>query len=164
MWSLDNQNRGAFLHIFSASDFSSGRISFFRNSTIGSIQLEPTLTLWIRTMPFATSFALSRCSTRITRGRLPAEEVASVANESTWLFPLLETCNKLKRLKSDYTRLTWLKYSCILTLPGPLPISSSRISLLLFLPFSAPWPFPVTMPHTRFHYSWPRIQVSRISL
>ena len=73
---------------------------------MGSIQLGPTLTSWIQTMPFATSLALSRCSTRITRGRLPTEEVASVANEFAWVFPLLETCDKLKRSKSDYKRLT----------------------------------------------------------
>ena len=114
LWSSDNQNQGAFLRIFSASDFSSSRISFLRNFTIGSIQLEPTLTSWIRTMPFATSFALSRCSTKITQGRLPAEEVASVASESAWVFSLLETCDRLKRSKSDCKRLTWLKYSYIL--------------------------------------------------
>ena len=73
---------------------------------MGSIQLEPTLTSWIRIMPFATSLALSRCSTRITQGRLPTEEVASMANESAWMFPLLETCDKLKRSKSDYRHLT----------------------------------------------------------
>ena len=65
-------------------------------------------------MPFANLFALSRCSTRIIRGRLPVEVVASVANESAWVFPLLETCNKLKKLKFDCKRLTWLKYFCIL--------------------------------------------------
>ena len=64
-------------------------------------------------MPFANLFALSRCSTRIIRGKLPAEVVASVANESVWVFPLLEMCDKLKRSKSDCRRLTWLKYSCI---------------------------------------------------
>ena len=38
-----------------------------------------------------------------------------MANESAWVFLLLETCNKLKRSKSDCKRLTWLKYYCILT-------------------------------------------------
>ena len=42
--SLDNQNRGAFLRIFSASSFSSGNISLSRNNSIGSIQLGPKLT------------------------------------------------------------------------------------------------------------------------
>ena len=37
--SLDNQNRGAFLHIFSASTFSLGNISLSRNNSIRSIQL-----------------------------------------------------------------------------------------------------------------------------
>ena len=37
-----------------------------------------------------------------------------MANESAWVFPLLETCDKLKRSKPDCSRLTWLKYSCIL--------------------------------------------------
>ena len=45
--SLDNQNRGVFLRIFSASDFSSGNISLSRNSSIGSIQLGPKLIWWI---------------------------------------------------------------------------------------------------------------------
>ena len=44
----------------------------------------------------------------------PAKEVASVANESAWVFPLLEMCDKLNRSKFGYKRLTWLKYSCIL--------------------------------------------------
>ena len=35
--SSDNQNRGTFLCTLSASDFSSGRTSFFKNSTMGSI-------------------------------------------------------------------------------------------------------------------------------
>ena len=99
-----------------------------RNFTIGSIRLGPTLTSWIQTMPLATSFALSRCSTRINRGRLPAEEVASVANESTWVFPLLETCDKLKRSKSDCRCLTWLKYSYI----------------LVSLAFNSPFTWPTT--------------------
>ena len=36
-WSLNSQNQGAFLHTLSASDFSSGKISLLRNSTIRSI-------------------------------------------------------------------------------------------------------------------------------
>ena len=38
-----------------------------------------------------------------------------MANESAWVFPLLESCDKLKRSKSDHKHLTWLKYCCILT-------------------------------------------------
>ena len=82
---------------------------------MGSIQLRPILTSCIWTVPFATLFALSRCSIRIIRDRPPTKDVASAANESAWVFPLLETCDKLKRSKSDYKRLTWLKYYCILT-------------------------------------------------
>ena len=82
---------------------------------MGFIQLGPTLTSWVRTVSFATLFALFRCSTRITRGSSPAEEVTSVANESVWVFPLLEMCDKLNRSKLSHRRLTWLRYSCILT-------------------------------------------------
>ena len=42
-WFSNSQNRGAFLHTLSASDFSSGKISSLKNNTIGSIQLGPTL-------------------------------------------------------------------------------------------------------------------------
>ena len=110
----NNQNREAFLRIFSTSDFSSGRISSLRNFTMGSIQLGPTLTSWIQTVSFETSPALSRCSKRMIRRSPPAEEVASVANESVWVFPLLEMCDKLNRSKLGYKRLSWLRYSCIL--------------------------------------------------
>ena len=57
-------------------------------------------------MPFATLFALFRCSIRIIRGRPPAKEVVSVANESAWVFSLLKTCDKLKGSKFDGKRLT----------------------------------------------------------
>ena len=82
---------------------------------MGSIQLGPTLTSWAQTVSFATSLALLRCSTRIIRRSSPAEEVASVANESAWVFPLLEMCDKLNRSKLGHRRLTWLRYFCILT-------------------------------------------------
>ena len=82
---------------------------------MGSIQLGPTLTSWARTMSFTTSLALLRCSTRIIQGSFPAEEVASVANESTWVLPLLEMCDKLNRSKLGRRCLNWLRYSCILT-------------------------------------------------
>ena len=73
---------------------------------MGSIQLGPTLTSWIRTMPFATSLALSRCLTKTIRESPPTEEVASVVNESAWVFPLLEMCDKLNRSKFGCKRLT----------------------------------------------------------
>ena len=78
-----------------------------------SIQLGPTLTSWARIMSFATSFTLLRCSTRIIQGSPPAEKVASVANESAWVFPLLEMCDKLNRSNLGCMCLTWLRYSCI---------------------------------------------------
>ena len=82
---------------------------------MGSIQLGPTLTSWARTISFATLLALLRCLTRIIQGSFPAKEVASVANESAWVLPLLEMCDKLNRSKLGRRRLTWLRYSCILT-------------------------------------------------
>ena len=78
---------------------------------MGSIQLGPTLTSWAQTVSFATLLALLRCSTRIIRESFPAEEVASVANESAWVFPLLEMCDRLNRSKLGHKRLTWLRYS-----------------------------------------------------
>ena len=66
---------------------------------MGSIQLGPTLTSWARIVSFTILLALLRCSTRIIQGSFPVEEVASVANESAWVLPLLEMCDKLNRLK-----------------------------------------------------------------
>ena len=66
--------------------------------------------------------------TRITRGKLWAEEVARVAKESAWVFPLLGMCSKLKDSNLDCKFLTWLKYSCILT----------------FLASNSPWTWPTT--------------------
>ena len=90
-------------------------MSSLRNVTMGSIQLGPTLTSWARTVSFATLFAMLKCSMRIIQGSSPAKEVASVANESAWVFPLLEMCDKLNRSKLGHRRLTWLRYSYILT-------------------------------------------------
>ena len=73
---------------------------------MGSIQLGLTLDSWTRVVFFATLLALPRCSTRITRRSYPAEEVASMANESAWVFPLLEMCVKLNRSKPGRRRLT----------------------------------------------------------
>ena len=82
---------------------------------MGSIQLGPTLISWTRIVSFAILLALPRYLMRIIRGSFPAEEVASVANKSAWVLPLQEMCDKLNRLKPDQRRLTWLRYSCILT-------------------------------------------------
>ena len=156
LWSSDNQNRRAFLHIFSASDFSLGRILSLRNFTMGSIQLGPTLTSWIRTMPFATSLALSRCLTKTIQESPPTEEVASVANESVWVFPLLEMCDKLNRSKFGCKRLTWLKYSCILTsLASNFPFTWPTISLE-FENISTVFPpifYTMAIPYNKVSYS-----------
>ena len=114
-WSLDSQNRGAFFRTFLAFDLSSGKISFLRNSTIGSIQLGPTLTWWTWTMFLFTLVGLHRSSTSMTRGKSCVEKVARVARESACVFPLLGICNKLKDSNSNCKCLTWFKYSCILT-------------------------------------------------
>ena len=106
LWSSDSQNWGTFLHIFSASDFSSGSVSSLRKLTIGSIQLGPTLTWWIWTMSSLTPSALRKSSMRMTRGKPYAEEVARVANESACVFPFLEMCDTSKDSKSNCKCLT----------------------------------------------------------
>ena len=95
-WSLDNQNRGSFLRNMSALDLFSSKTSSFRNSTIESIQIGPTLIWWTWTVFALTSVGLHKPYTRITRCKLCVEEVADVARESTWVFLLLRTCDKLK--------------------------------------------------------------------
>ena len=105
-WSLDSQNQGAFLRILSAFDFSSGRISSFKNSTTGSIQLGLTLTWWTWTTSLLTSVGLHWSFIRMTRGKLRAEEVASVARESTCVFPFVGMCNRLKDSNPDCKCLT----------------------------------------------------------
>ena len=113
-WSSDNQNLGAFLRTFLALNLSSGRTSFLRNNTMESIQLGPTLIWWMWTTLLPTSVGLYKSSTRITQGKLCADEVASVARESECVFLLLGICDKLKDLNLDCKCLTWLRYSCIL--------------------------------------------------
>ena len=115
LWSLDSQKRGPFLLTLSAFDLSSSKISSLKNSTMGSIQLGSTLTWWTWTTFSFTSVGLHKSSTMITRGKLYAEKVASVAKESPCVFPLLGTCNRLKDSNPDCKCLTWLKYPCILS-------------------------------------------------
>ena len=43
-WTSDSQKQGAFLRTLSTSDLSYDKMSSLKNSTIGSIQLGPTLT------------------------------------------------------------------------------------------------------------------------
>ena len=105
-WSLDSQNRWAFLRTLSASDFSSGKISSFKNSTMGSIQLGLTLIWWIWTIYLFLLIGLHKSSTRITRGKPYAKEVARIAKESACVFPLLGICSKLKDLNPDWKCLT----------------------------------------------------------
>ena len=94
-WSLDSQNWGAFLCTFLASDFSFGKMSLLRNWIMRSIQLGPVLT-WETQIIFPLILkGLHRSSMRITRGKFCAEEVASVARESAWVFPLLGMCCRL---------------------------------------------------------------------
>ena len=69
-----------------------------------------------------------KSSIRIIRGKLYAEEVASVARESTCVFPLLGTCCTLNDSNLDCKCLTWLKYPCILS----------------SLAFSSPFTWPTT--------------------
>ena len=97
-WSLDSQNWGAFLRTLLVSNFPSAKIFSLRNSTIESIQLGPTLIWWIWTISFFISVGLHKSSTRITQGELYAEEVARMARELAWVFPLLGMCSKLKDL------------------------------------------------------------------
>ena len=101
-WSSDSQNRGAFLRTFTASNFFSGKMSSFKNDITGSIQLGPTLTWWTWTISLSTPVGLYKSSIRMTRGRPCDEEVASVARESAWVFPLLGMCNRLKDSNHDH--------------------------------------------------------------
>ena len=107
-WSSNSQKRDAFLRILLASNLSSGKMSSLRNNTIGSIQLGPTLTWWTWTIFPFTSIGLHKSSIRITWGKLCAEEIASVARESVYVFPLLGTCSRLNDSNLDCKCLTWL--------------------------------------------------------
>ena len=113
-WSTNSQNWGAFLHTLLASNFFSSRTSSLRNNTMESIQLGHTLIWWIWTTFLPTSVGLHKSFTRITRGKLCAEEVASMARESTCVFLFLGIYDKLKYSNADCKCLTWFKYSCIL--------------------------------------------------
>ena len=142
-WSSDSQNREAFLRTLSASDFPSGKISSWRNSTIESIQLGPTIIWWTWTISLFISAGLHKSSIRITRSRPYAEEVARVAKELTCVFSFLGICSKLKDSNPDCNYLIWFKYSCILTslasnspFTWPTTNLKSKTSSLPFLLFS----------------------------
>ena len=129
-WSSDNQNRGVFLRTLSAFDLSSGKMSSLRNSTIGSIQLDPTLTWCTWTTFLLTFVGLCKSSIRITQGKLCTKEVASVVRELACVFPVLGTCKRLKDSNPDCRCLTWLKYPCILlSIASSLPFTSLTTNL-----------------------------------
>ena len=81
---------------------------------MGSIQLGPSLIWWIRGISLCNEVGVHKSSTRITRGKSYAEDVARVAKESAWVFLPLGICNRSKNSNFVCVRLTWLKYSCIL--------------------------------------------------
>ena len=114
-WSSDSQNRGAFRRIFSASSLSDGKVSSFKNDIIGSIQLDPTRICWTWAAISFILVGLYKSSTRMTRGRLWAEEDASVARESACVFPLLGMWCRLNDSNFDCRSLIWFKYSYILS-------------------------------------------------
>ena len=155
-WSSDSQNQVAFLRTLSAFDFSSGRTSSFKNSIMGSIQLGLILTWWTCTISTFLSVGLHKSSTRMNRGKLCAEEVASVVRESTCVFPLLGTCNKLKDLNPACKHLTWPRYPYILSSltsnsPFTWPttnLKSENISIVF-----PPILYTMTIPISRVSYS-----------
>ena len=158
-WFSDSQKWGAFLRTLSASDLSSGKMSSFKNSTMGSIQLGPTLTCWTWTTFPLTFVGLYKSSIRITRGKLCVEEVASVARESAYVFPLLGTCGRLNDSNLDCKCLTFLStlafsHPLLLIRPslGRWPVSSLRTFSLSFPQFSKPWTFLPVKFHIRPHY------------
>ena len=158
-WFSDSQKWGAFLRTLSAYDLSSGKMSSFKNSTMGSIQLGPTLTCWTWTTFPLTFVGLHKSSIRITRGKLCVEEVASVARESAYVFPLLGTCSRLNDSNLDCKCLTFLStlaFSHPLLLIRPSPsrwlVSSLKTFSLPFPPFSEPWTFLPVKLHIWPHY------------
>ena len=169
-WSLDNQKRGVFLRILSASNLSNGKMSSLRNKTMGFIQLGPTLTWWTWAAFPLTSVGLHKSSTSMTRGNLYAKEVASVVKESTCVFSLLGMCSRLNDLNFDCRSLTWLKYPCIFSSlasssPPTWPTTSLEYEkiLLLFPPPFEPWTFPLAESHIQPHCLWPRSPTLMIS-
>ena len=169
-WSSNNQNRGAFLRTFSTSDLSSGRTSSLRNNTMASIQLDPILIWWMWTTLLPTSVGLYKSSTRITQGKLCAEEVANVARESKCVFLLLGIYDKLKYSNLDCKFLTWLKYPCILrsltsNFPWTWPttsLESEKISIAFPPIFWTMTSQPIEL-HTQPYCLWQRSSISRIS-
>ena len=113
-WSSDSQNQGSFRRTLSPSDFSLGKISSLRKKNYGVHLARSHPNLMDMDHLILHLNSLHRFSTRITRGRLYAEKVASGARESAWVFPLLGMFCKLKESKPNCKCLTWLKYFYIL--------------------------------------------------
>ena len=82
---------------------------------MGSIQLGPILTWGMQIIFLFIPEGLPKSSIRITRGKFYAEEVVSVARESTWAFLLLGMCCRLNDLNFSCRCLIWVKYPCILS-------------------------------------------------
>ena len=129
-WSSDSQNRGAFLRTFSASDLSYGKTFLLRNWIMGSIQLGPILTWGMQIIFPLIPKGLPISFMRITQSKFCAEEVASVARESIWIFPLLGMCCRLNDSNFSCRCLIWVKYPCILSsLASNLPFTWPMTSL-----------------------------------
>ena len=73
---------------------------------MGSIQLEPGLIWWIRGISLCNEVGVHKSSTSITQGKSCAEDVARVAKESAWVFPLLGICDRSKNSNFVCVRLT----------------------------------------------------------
>ena len=169
-WSSDSQNQGAFLRILSASNLFGGKTSSFKNDTVGSIQLDPTLICWMwAAIPF-TFVGLHKSSTRMTRGRLCAEEDVSVTRESACVFPFLEY--GVGWMTQISTAGAWLELNTLafshLWLLAPLLLGQWPVlSLIAFLwhipPFFEPWTFLPTKSHTQPCCLWLRIPILVIS-
>ena len=175
-WSSDIQKWSTFLRTLPTSNLSSGKMSSFKNNTMGSIQVGPILIWWTWTISHFTSMGLYKSSIRIIRGKLCTKEVTSMARESACVFPLLGTCSRLNDSNLDCKCLTWLNYPCILSsLASSSPftwLTTSLKSENIFttspsppLPpkFFGPWTFLPVKPHTQPRYLWSRNPVLTIS-
>ena len=127
--SSDNQKRGAFLRIFFASPLSLVKAPSFKNITMGSIQLGPTLIWCTLTLISLGSVGINKSSTRMTLGRPYFEEVAKVARESAWVFLLLGIYCIEKDSKSYYSCRALLRSPCILwSLASSSPLTCPMIN------------------------------------
>ena len=101
---------------------------------------------------------------------LCAEEVASMAKESAWVFPLLGMCYKLKDSNPNYKCLIWLKYYCILpslTSNSPWTWPTTSIESENISTAFPPIFWNMVIPTNGVSYSasllWPKSLISRIS-